>query len=109
MANEQETGVQQNARGNGGPAQGEQQELFPGLSQIDPQQALSAVTDFARQNPHAALGAGVAVGFLLGGGLTPRLIGAIGLFAARRYFRQTVNQTLEAVLHEELLNRTGAR
>ena len=106
MANEQETGVHQNARAGGD--QGEPGELFSGLSQIDPQQALGTISEMTRQNPHAAIGVGLAVGFLLGGGLTPRLLGAIGLFAARRYFRQTINQTLESVLQEELGNRTGA-
>ena len=46
---------------------------------------------------HAALAGAFAAGFLLGGGLTPKLLGAVALFAARRYFRGAVEETLESV------------
>jgi hypothetical protein len=64
---------------------------------FDPSHALSIVTNAAKENPHAALAGAVAVGFLLGGGLTPRLLGAIAMFAARRYFRATVEETIASV------------
>ncbi len=70
-----------------------------GLSPLgfDPTQALNVVSNATRENPHAALAGAVAVGFLLGGGLTPRLLGAVAMFAARRYFRATVEETLASV------------
>lgn len=64
---------------------------------FDPGEAIAAVSNVAREHPHAALVGAVAVGFLLGGGLTPRLLGAAALFAARRYFRMTVEETLASV------------
>jgi len=64
---------------------------------FDPGEALAMVSNVAKEHPHAALAGAVAVGFLLGGGLTPRLLGAAALFAARRYFRATVEETLLSV------------
>lgn len=64
---------------------------------FDPSEALATVSNVAREHPHAALAGAFAVGFLLGGGLTPRLLGAAALFAARRYFRATVEETLLSV------------
>jgi hypothetical protein len=64
---------------------------------FDANEALTTVTEAAKQHPHVALAGAFVVGFLLGGGLTPRLLGAAALFAARRYFRQTVQETIESV------------
>jgi hypothetical protein len=64
---------------------------------FDPTEAIAAVTKVTRENPHAALAGAAAVGFILGGGLTPKFMGAIAMFAARRYFRATVEETLAAV------------
>lgn len=108
MANEHEEQVR---RGQSIPEsrviEEEKPDLLSKLSEMDPQHALAVVGDFARANPHVALGGGVLVGFLLGGGLTPRILGAVGLLAARRYLRQTINETLEGVLHEEVMHRRG--
>lgn len=68
---------------------------------IDPSEALETVSQWARENPHAALAAAAGVGFLLGGGLTPRMLGAVGLMAARYYFKQAIGGTLEQVLPQE--------
>lgn len=64
---------------------------------FDPSQALATISKVTRENPHAALAGAAAVGFILGGGLTPKFLGAVALFAARRYFRATVEETLAAV------------
>ena len=45
------------------------------------------VEEFARDNPRTAVGIALGVGFVLGGGLTPRLLFGLGAFAARRYAR----------------------
>lgn len=71
------------------------------LGQIDPKEVLGMVEGFARENPHAALAGACAVGFLLGGGLTPRLLGSLAVLVGRRYFNQTLRQTLEGVLREQ--------
>jgi hypothetical protein len=60
----------------------------------DPGQVVQSVAAFARENPHVALAAAAGVGFLLGGGLTPRLMGALGFFAGRIYFREAVQEAL---------------
>ena len=62
----------------------------------DPRKALESVAAVARQHPHAALAGACAVGFVLGGGVTPRLLGAVALVAARRYFQQAVDEAIEA-------------
>lgn len=65
--------------------------------ELDPSQALETIARAARDNPHLALAGATAVGFILGGGLTPRMLGAMGLMAARYYLRQTIGETLEAM------------
>lgn len=61
---------------------------------FDPSHAVESITKLARENPHAALVGAMAIGFVLGGGITPKLMGAIAMFAARNYFRATVEETL---------------
>lgn len=70
------------------------------LARIDPGQVVEAVSAFTRENPHTALAAAAGIGFLLGGGLTPRLLGAIGLFAARQYFRETLRESLHDLISD---------
>lgn len=61
---------------------------------FDPTHTVEVVTNVTRENPHAALATAVAVGFVLGGGLTPKLVGAMAMFIARRYFQATVQETI---------------
>jgi dienelactone hydrolase len=68
----------------------------------DGREMLEAVTEWAQDNPHLALASAAAVGFLLGGGLTPRMLGAAGMLAARHYLKQTANELLEAVVPPDL-------
>jgi hypothetical protein len=75
---------------------------------FDPNEALAQVSNVAREHPHAALAGAFAVGFLLGGGLTPRLLGAAALFAARRYFRAAVEETMASV-QQNLESQLGGR
>ena len=65
---------------------------------FDLREALEVVSTKTRENPHAALAAGTAFGFVLGGGMTPKLVGAIALFIARRYFQAAVDESI-ASLH----------
>src|SRR5262245_26807585 len=68
------------------------------LAHVDAREVLGQVESFARENPHAALAGAVAVGFVLGGGLTPRLLGALGMIAARRYMSTAMGDTLAQLL-----------
>src|SRR5690348_7431322 len=88
--------------GHGGHAEASSE-----LAMLDPGEIARAVGEWARENPHAALASAVAVGFLVGGGLTPRMLGALGLMAARHYFRRTVDEVLGAVIPEELAATLG--
>jgi hypothetical protein len=85
----------------------DEQGLDLGLSKIDPNQVIGVVSHFARENPHAALGCALAVGFLLGGGLTPRLLGSVAVLAGRKYVNQALRGTLEGVLRDQLGGHAG--
>ena len=69
---------------------------------IDPKEIAGAIERFARENPHAAVASAWALGFLLGGGLTPRLIGLIATVAGRRYLLETLRATVDSALREQL-------
>lgn len=88
-------------RDNGSQAGG----MDEALGQVDPREALQFVAGYARENPHTALAVAAGVGFLLGGGLTPRLLGTVGVFLARRYFRDTLTQSLQGMLTDQLGER----
>ena len=60
------------------------------LAHVDTGEIVEQVVTFARENPHAALAGAAVVGFVLGGGLTPRLVGALGMIAARRYMQTSL-------------------
>ena len=77
-----------------------QEEIDPiqALAQIDPQEVLGQAASFARANPHAALAGAAVLGFVLGGGLTPRLVGTLGMIAARRYMKTAVGGGLLSML-----------
>lgn len=70
------------------------------LGSVEPGELVNQVAGFARENPHLALAGAAAVGFVLGGGLTPRLVGAVGMFAARRYLQGAMREAVETVLRE---------
>jgi hypothetical protein len=97
MAIENETNVGRTSRTRDERDEEQSESALP----IDPSEALETVSQWARENPHAALAAAAGVGFLLGGGLTPRMLGAAGLMAARYYFKQAIGGTLEQVLPQE--------
>ncbi len=95
----QERGTQR-ARGE---EEGEEAEaLAPGLEGFDPAALVRAAADFARDNPHAAIGASFAIGFLLGGGLTPRILTSIALVAGRRYAATAAREALAGMVQREL-------
>lgn len=69
---------------------------------IDPDELARTAIELARENPHTALGAAFAVGFLLGGGLTPRLLVSIAALAGRRYFAQIARDALESAVRQQI-------
>jgi hypothetical protein len=84
-----------------GAANGSTQESA-GLGAIDPKEVVSMVEGFVRENPRVALLGAVAAGFLLGGGLTPRLLSTVAVIAGRNYLNHTVRNTMQSVLREKL-------
>ena len=57
-------------------------------------QARGSVESFARENPRTAVAIALGVGFVLGGGLTPRVLLGIGAIAARRFARDYAREQL---------------
>src|SRR3954467_12828023 len=76
---------------------------------FDPDEVVEALRGWAKENPHTALAGAALAGFLLGGGLTPRMLAAIGMMAARHYVKQTAGEVLETVLPEEIAAAMGNR
>ncbi|AUX27334.1 hypothetical protein SOCEGT47_079210 [Sorangium cellulosum] len=71
------------------------------LSRLDATEVTRAISAFARENPHVALAAAAGLGFLLGGGLTPRVLGRLGTLASRSYVKSTLAQAVESILNEQ--------
>lgn len=99
MATESERDVN---REQGPRSEAREREQGEGVLPFDPSEAVEAVSQWARENPHAAVAAAAGIGFLLGGGLSPRLLGAAGLMAARYYFKQSIGDTIEQLLPQEM-------
>jgi hypothetical protein len=47
--------------------------------------ARASIESFARENPRLSVGIALGIGYVLGGGLTPRILFGLGALAARRY------------------------
>jgi hypothetical protein len=71
------------------------------IGSIDPAEIVRTAEEIAREHPHASLAGAFAVGFLLGGGLTPRLLTSLVLFAGRRYAAEAAKQVLELAVRRE--------
>ncbi len=66
-----------------------QQKAIEGL-----REARGTIEEFAKKNPRTAVGIAVGVGFVLGGGLTPRILFGLGALAARTVARDYVRSQL---------------
>jgi dienelactone hydrolase len=75
---------------------------------IDPRELAQAAAEFARENPHTAIAGAFAVGFLLGGGLTPRLLASIALFAGRKYLAEAAREALEGAVRQQIEEANAA-
>ena len=93
------------AQENQVPQDGEA-EAEPGLSAVDLRRTIDTASELARESPHAALAIALVAGFVLGGGLTPRLLGSVAMLAGRRYLGRAMRETLTHVVEEQL---AGAR
>ncbi|WP_437334752.1 hypothetical protein [Sorangium sp. So ce394] len=71
------------------------------LGRLDATEVTRAVSAFARENPHVALAAAAGLGFLLGGGLTPRVLSKLGSLATRSYVKSTFAQAIGAFVDEQ--------
>jgi hypothetical protein len=78
-----------------------------GLSGADLRRAIESASELARESPHAALALALAAGFVLGGGLTPRLLGSVAMIAGRTYLGRAVRETMTTVLEEQLAAARG--
>ncbi|MBI2393133.1 MAG: hypothetical protein HYV09_26345 [Deltaproteobacteria bacterium] len=58
--------------------------------------AQSAIESYARENPRTAVAVAVGVGFVLGGGLTPRILLGLGALAARTFARDYVRGQIQS-------------
>jgi hypothetical protein len=68
----------------------------------DLRSAARAAADLARESPHAALAVAAFAGFILGGGLTPRLLGTAAMMAGRTYLGRAMRETLAMVVQEQI-------
>lgn len=87
---------------------GEQESVREALGRLDATEVTRAVSAFARENPHVALAAAAGLGFLLGGGLTPRMLGTLGFLATRSYLRGAVAQALQGLVSEQPQSQLGS-
>ncbi len=76
--------------------------LVPGIGSVEPEEIARAVGELARESPHAALAGALAVGFLLGGGLTPRLLASLALIVGRRYVAEAAREALQGVVQRQI-------
>jgi len=87
-------------RSQGGSA--EEHAGVPSIGTIDPEDVVRAAAEVARENPHAAIAGAFAVGFLLGGGLTPRLLVSLALMASRRYAAEAAREALGEAVRRQI-------
>jgi hypothetical protein len=73
-----------------------------GLDGVDLRRAIDSASELARESPHAALAIALAAGFVLGGGLTPKLLGTMAMIAGRTYLSRAVRDTLATVVEEQI-------
>jgi hypothetical protein len=69
---------------------------------IDPQELVLRAAEVARESPHIALAGAFAIGFLLGGGLTPRLLVSLALIVSRRYAAEVARETLGEAVRRQI-------
>jgi hypothetical protein len=84
-----------------GPA-GPEENAPSELAGIDPAAVLQAAAELTREHPRTALAGGLVVGFLLGGGLTPRVLASLAIFVGRRYAAEAARAAIEGMVRERI-------
>jgi hypothetical protein len=79
----------------------------PALDGADLRRVLDNASELARESPHMALAIALAAGFVLGGGLTPRLLGSAAMIAGRTYLGRAARETLATVVEEQIAAARG--
>lgn len=79
-----------------------EEEQEPGPEAVDPVKVVHVAAELARDNPHTAMAGALALGFLLGGGLTPRLLVSLAALAARRYAAEAAREALADVVRRPM-------
>ena len=79
-----------------------EEEALSGLGAIDPAELVRTASEVAREHPHAAIAGACAIGFLLGGGLTPRLLASLAMLAGRRYAAAAAREALDAAVRRQI-------
>jgi hypothetical protein len=72
------------------------------LGAIDLEEAVRTTKALTRENPHAALAGAFAIGFLLGGGLTPRILLSVAALLGRRYAADVARSALGAAVQRQI-------
>lgn len=80
-----------------------QQKAIEGL-----REARGTIESYARENPRTAVAIAVGVGFVLGGGLTPRILFGLGALAARTVARDYVKGQLGSYANDLIGDRAEA-
>lgn len=65
-------------------------------------EARVVIEAFARENPRTAVAVALGVGFVLGGGLTPRLLFGLGALAARNFARDYAKNQIGSMTRSAL-------
>ncbi|GAC1579368.1 MAG: hypothetical protein NVS3B20_26140 [Polyangiales bacterium] len=60
-------------------------------------EARGTIEEFAKANPRTAVGAALGLGFILGGGLTPRILFGLGAVFARNFAKDFAKSQLSSV------------
>ena len=61
------------------------------------QEARGSIEAFAKNNPRTAVGVALGVGFILGGGLTPRILFGLGAVFTRNFARDYAKSQLSSM------------
>lgn len=76
------------------------------LEELD--KARGTIESYARENPRTAVALALGAGFVLGGGLTPRILFGLGALAARTFARDYVKNQLGSYANDLMGERAEA-
>jgi hypothetical protein len=94
--------MQAQAEANEGPAGADDAAELKAKALDGLREAQGAIESFARRNPRTAVGIAVGVGFVLGGGLTPRILLGLGAYLAKNVARDYAKSQLRTMTRSVL-------